>query len=185
MTVAEVLALAHERHVEVREPVASVLGLPATLRSEASVKGRVDRLLESFNLDRFANSFISELSTGTRRVVELACACAHEPSVLILDEPSSGLAQREAEAMVDLIVDIKDRTGSAIALIEHDMHVIKSLSDEVICMHLGAVIARGNPESVLADADVVSAYLGFDDTAVQRSGSDPRLVSSSRPATGA
>jgi branched-chain amino acid transport system ATP-binding protein len=103
-------------------------------------------------------------------VVELACACAHQPSVLILDEPSSGLAQREAEAMVDLIVDIKDRTGSAIALIEHDMHVIKSLSDEVICMHLGAVIARGDPDSVLADADVVSAYLGYDDTAVQRSG---------------
>jgi ABC-type branched-subunit amino acid transport system ATPase component len=72
--------------------------------------------------------------------------------------------------MVDLIVDIKDRTGSAIALIEHDMHVIKSLSDEVVCMHLGAVIARGDTDSVLADPDVVSAYLGFDDTAVQRSG---------------
>jgi ABC-type hemin transport system ATPase subunit len=65
------------------------------------------------------------------------------------------------------------------------MHVIKSLSDEVICMHLGAVIARGDPESVLADADVVSAYLGFDDTAVQRSGSDPRLVSSSGKVSGA
>jgi ABC-type branched-subunit amino acid transport system ATPase component/ABC-type branched-subunit amino acid transport system permease subunit len=170
MTVAEVLALAHERHVDVREPVASVLGLPAALRSEASLKQRVDQLLETFNLERFANSFISELSTGTRRVVELACACAHEPSVLILDEPSSGLAQREAEAMIDLIVDIKERTGTTIALIEHDMHLIKSLSDEVVCMHLGAVIARGAPEVVLADADVIAAYLGFDDTAVQRSG---------------
>jgi ABC-type branched-subunit amino acid transport system ATPase component/branched-subunit amino acid ABC-type transport system permease component len=170
MTVSEILALAHERHVDVREPVASVLGLTASLMSEASVKRRVDDLLETFNLGRYANSFISELSTGTRRVVELACACAHEPSVLILDEPSSGLAQREAEAMVDLIVDIKDRTGSAIALIEHDMHVIKSLSDEVVCMHLGGVIARGDADTVLTDDDVVSAYLGFDDTAVQRSG---------------
>jgi ABC-type branched-subunit amino acid transport system ATPase component/branched-subunit amino acid ABC-type transport system permease component len=170
MTVSEILALAHERHVDVREPIASVLGLTASLMSEASVKRRVDDLLETFNLGRYANSFISELSTGTRRVVELACACAHEPSVLILDEPSSGLAQREAEAMVDLIVDIKDRTGSAIALIEHDMHVIKSLSDEVVCMHLGGVIARGDADTVLTDDDVVSAYLGFDDTAVQRSG---------------
>jgi ABC-type branched-subunit amino acid transport system ATPase component/branched-subunit amino acid ABC-type transport system permease component len=197
MTVAEVLALAHERHIDVREPVASVLGLPASLRSEASVKRRVNELMEVFNLDRYANSFISELSTGTRRVVELACACAHEPSVLILDEPSSGLAQREAEAMVDLIRDIKDWTGTAIALIEHDMHVIRSLSDEVVCMHLGAVIARGDAESVLADADVVSAYLGFDDTAVQRSGAGadrpepvaagggPRLGSGSRQKAGA
>ncbi len=176
MTVAEVLALAHERHIDVREPVASVLGLPATLRSEASVKQRVNELMEEFNLDRYANSFISELSTGTRRVVELACVCAHEPSVLILDEPSSGLAQREAEAMVDLILEIKERTGAAIALVEHDMHVIRSLSDEVVCMHLGAVIARGDAESVLADADVVSAYLGFDDTVVQRSGAGARGV---------
>ncbi|MGH2692566.1 MAG: ATP-binding cassette domain-containing protein, partial [Actinomycetota bacterium] len=174
MTVAEVLALAHERHVDVREPVASVLGLPATLRSEASVKRRVKELMETFNLGRYANSFISELSTGTRRVVELACACAHEPSVLILDEPSSGLAQREAEAMVGLIQDITGLTGATIALIEHDMHVIRSLSDEVICMHLGAVIARGDPETVLTDADVVSAYLGFDDTSVRRSGAGAR-----------
>ena len=170
MTVAEVVGLAHERHVDVREPLASILSVPAVLRSEASVRRRVDELLATFKLERFANSFISELSTGTRRVVELACACAHQPSVLILDEPSSGLAQSEAEAMIDLIVDIKERTGAAIALIEHDMQVITSLSNEVVCMHLGAVIARGTPQSVLADPEVISAYLGFDDVAVQRSG---------------
>jgi ABC-type branched-subunit amino acid transport system ATPase component/ABC-type branched-subunit amino acid transport system permease subunit len=170
MTVAEVVGLAHERHVDVREPLASILSVPAVLRSEASVRRRVDELLATFKLERFANSFISELSTGTRRVVELACACAHRPSVLILDEPSSGLAQSEAEAMIDLIVDIKERTGAAIALIEHDMQVITGLSNEVVCMHLGAVIARGTPQSVLANPEVISAYLGFDDVAVQRSG---------------
>jgi ABC-type uncharacterized transport system ATPase subunit len=90
--------------------------------------------------------------------------------VLILDEPSSGLAQREAEAMIDLIVDIKERTGAAIAIIEHDIPLIKSLSDELVCMHLGAVIARGTPEDVLSNDDVIAAYLGFDDVAVQRSG---------------
>jgi ABC-type branched-subunit amino acid transport system ATPase component/ABC-type branched-subunit amino acid transport system permease subunit len=174
MTVAEVVSLAHERHLDVREPLASVLDLPAVIRSEESLKQRVAELLATFNLDRYANSFVSELSTGTRRVVELACACAHQPSVLILDEPSSGLAQSEAEAMIELIVDIKERTGAAIALIEHDMQVIRSLSNEVLCMHLGGVIARGAPEVVLEDPDVIAAYLGFDEVAVKRSGPDAR-----------
>ena len=170
MTVAEMLCLAYERHVDVREPLASVLGLPAALRSEASLKQKVDELLASFNLERYSNTFISELSTGTRRVVELACACAHQPSVLILDEPSSGLAQPEAEAMVELIVDIKERTGATIAIVEHDIPIIRSLSDEVVCMHLGSVIARGEPEVVLSNEDVIAAYLGSDAVAVQRSG---------------
>lgn len=174
MTVAEVVSLAHERHLDVREPLASVLDLPAVIRSEAYLKQSVAELLATFNLDRYANAFISELSTGTRRVVELACACAHQPSVLILDEPSSGLAQSEAEAMIDLIVDIKERTGAAIALIEHDMQIISSLSNEVVCMHLGGVIARGAPEVVLADPEVIAAYLGFDEVAVQRSGRGDR-----------
>ncbi|MGH2728198.1 MAG: ATP-binding cassette domain-containing protein, partial [Actinomycetota bacterium] len=173
MTVAELLCLAHERHVDVREPLASVLGLPAALRSEASLKQKVDELLASFNLERYSNTFISELSTGTRRVVELACACAHQPSVLILDEPSSGLAQPEAEAMVELIVDIKERTGATIAIVEHDIPIIRSLSDAVVCMHLGTVIARGEPEVVLSNEDVIAAYLGSDAVAVERSGSRP------------
>jgi len=170
MTVAEMLCLAYERHVDVREPLASVLGLPAALRSEASLKQKVDELLASFNLEQYSNTFISELSTGTRRVVELACACAHQPSVLILDEPSSGLAQPEAEAMVELIVDIKERTRATIAIVEHDISIIRSLSDEVVCMHLGRVIARGEPEVVLSNEDVIAAYLGSDAVAIQRSG---------------
>jgi len=168
--VTEVLALAHERHVEVREPVASVLGVGAALRSEAALSERVDELMATFNLEPFRNSFVNELSTGSRRVVELACAYAHEPSVLILDEPSSGLAQREAEAMVELILEIKTRTGAAIAIIEHDIPVVSALSDEVLCMHLGTVLARGTPDAVLTDEGVRATYLGFDDVAVRRSG---------------
>jgi ABC-type branched-subunit amino acid transport system ATPase component/ABC-type branched-subunit amino acid transport system permease subunit len=171
MTVAEVLTMAHERQAEVREPVAAVFGVAASLRSEAVLADKVAELLEAFQLTRYRNAFIAELSTGTRRVVELACATAHEPSVLILDEPSSGLAQREAEALVDLIHEIKQRTGAAIAIIEHDIPMIKNLSDEVVCMHLGEVIARGAVDEVLADPKVINSYLGFDEVAVQRSGS--------------
>jgi branched-chain amino acid transport system ATP-binding protein len=181
MTVAEVLTMAHERQTDVREPVASVFGVPAALRSEAVLAEKVAELLEAFQLTRYRNAFIAELSTGTRRVVELACATAHEPTVLILDEPSSGLAQREAEAMVDLIQEIKQRTSAAIAIIEHDIPMIKALSDEVACMHLGEVIARGAVDDVLADPQVISSYLGFDEVAVQRSGPG---VPAAPPATG-
>lgn len=72
--------------------------------------------------------------------------------------------------MVELIHDIKERTGAAIAIVEHDIPMIRSLSDEVVCMHLGEVIARGRPDDVLADSTVISSYLGFDDVAVARSG---------------
>jgi ABC-type branched-subunit amino acid transport system ATPase component/branched-subunit amino acid ABC-type transport system permease component len=180
MTVAEVVALALERRVEVREPVASVLGLAAVRRSEAAVMHEVDELLATFNLDRFRNSFISELSTGTRRVVEFACVLAHRPSVLILDEPSSGLAQREAEAMAELILDIKERTGAAIAIVEHDIPLIKHLSDELVCMHLGEVIARGAPDAVLSDEKVAACYLGFDADGGGTSGSVARRAGRGR-----
>lgn len=169
LTVRETIAVAMERHIRVREPIASVLALPAALRSEAEIQYEVDHLIESLNLQRFANAFISELSTGTRRVVELAAVSAHRPSVLVLDEPSSGLAQKEAEAMVPALFDLRDRIGATIAIIEHDIPMIKRLSDEVVCMHLGGVLTRGTPDEVLSDPRVVSAYLGVDDAAVNRS----------------
>ncbi|MDX6273224.1 MAG: hypothetical protein QOJ92_434 [Frankiales bacterium] len=179
MTVAELLSLAHERRHSFRDPVSAVLGVPASLRAEALVAREVAELLDAFNLDRYRNSFISELSTGTRRVVELACASAHQPSVLILDEPSSGLAQREAEAMTEILVDIKERTGATIAIIEHDIPMIRNLADQVLCMHLGAVIAQGVPDDVLSRPAVVASYLGVDEVAVERSGAG---VAPSRPA---
>jgi ABC-type branched-subunit amino acid transport system ATPase component/ABC-type branched-subunit amino acid transport system permease subunit len=113
LTVAETLAVALERHVEVREPVACALRLGAVVDSEAAVAERVDQLIESMGLGRYRDAFVSELSTGTRRVVELACALAHEPSVLLLDEPSSGIAQRETEALGELLLQMREETGRA------------------------------------------------------------------------
>lgn len=169
LTVAEVLAVAFERHIAVREPVAAVLGLAASLRSETRVRDSVEDLIESFNLHRFANSFISELSTGTRRVVELACATAHNPQVLILDEPSSGLAQPEAEAMIPLLKDMQSRNHMTIAIIEHDIPMIKELADEIACMHLGRIIARGPSHTVLSESAVITSYLGLDSVSIERS----------------
>jgi branched-chain amino acid transport system ATP-binding protein len=76
-----------------------MLGLAAAKESERKVSARVEELMEMMGLGRWRSSFVSELSTGTRRVVELTCALAHEPDVLLLDEPSAGIAQRESEAL--------------------------------------------------------------------------------------
>ncbi len=99
MTVEETIATALERFVDVRDPFNAALRLPMFQDSEAAVRARVDELVELLGLGAFRSKFVRELSTGSRRVVDLACVVAHRPSVVLLDEPSSGIAQREAEAL--------------------------------------------------------------------------------------
>lgn len=170
LTVPEAIAVALERHVAVRDPFLCLLDTPATAASEASVRDRVDELIVEMRLESYRDSFISELSTGTRRVVELACILAHAPKMLLLDEPSSGIAQRECEALGELLLDIRERTGTTMVVIEHDMPLVSSIADELVCLHLGRVIARGTPEAVLNDESVLASYLGSDDATVRRSG---------------
>ncbi|MHB8671285.1 MAG: ATP-binding cassette domain-containing protein, partial [Acidimicrobiales bacterium] len=171
LTVAETLAVALERTIEVRDPLACMARLRAAVDSERRVAERVGELIETMGLSRYRDSFVSELSTGTRRVVELACALAHSPDVLLLDEPSSGIAQRESEALRDLLAETRDRTGATFVIIEHDVPLVSALADRLVCLHLGRVIADGRPEEVLRDPGVIAAYLGTDQTTVARSGS--------------
>ncbi|MGH9029327.1 MAG: ATP-binding cassette domain-containing protein, partial [Acidimicrobiales bacterium] len=171
LTVAEALAVTLDRHVSVRDPLANTLGLGAALDAQEEVRARVEDLLAMVGLQSYRDAFVSELSTGTRRMVELAGALAHEPSVLLLDEPSSGIAQRESEALGDLLLSVRDRTGATMLLIEHDIPLVSSLSDRLVCLHLGEVICEGAPREVLEDPEVVAAYLGNDETAIARSGS--------------
>lgn len=170
LTVAEALAVAFDRHVSVRDPLACTLGFGAALDSEAALEEEVDELIATMGLERYRDSFIGELSTGTRRIVELAGAVAHRPRVLLLDEPSSGVAQRETEALGALLLDVRARTGATLVLIEHDIPLITSIADRLVCMHLGSVIAEGRPDDVVRSAAVVRAYLGADDVAIARSG---------------
>src|SRR5205807_5074564 len=139
LTVAETLATALERHVEVREPLACAFRVGAVVDSERDVAERVEELIELMGLDRYRDAFVSELSTGTRRIVELACAIAHEPAVLLLDEPSSGIAQKETEALGRLLLQLRDQTGASLAVIEHDIPLVSSIADELVCLHLGRV----------------------------------------------
>jgi branched-chain amino acid transport system ATP-binding protein len=170
MTVTEALAVALDRWVAVRDPINAVFRMPAALDSEDAVALRVDELVELFGLGAFRDSFIGELSTGSRRVVDLAAVVAHSPSVLLLDEPSSGIAQREAEALGPLIVRLRDDLGCSIVVVEHDMPLIRSISDRLVALESGAVLVDGPPDEVLSHPAVIESYLGNTAEVIARSG---------------
>jgi ABC-type branched-subunit amino acid transport system ATPase component/predicted MFS family arabinose efflux permease len=170
LTVAENIAVALERHLEVRDPVAAALGLPSVIDTETEAAWKVADLIELLGLGAFRNKFVAELSTGSRRIVDLAMCLAHEPSVLLLDEPSSGIAQRETEALGPLLLRIQREVGCALLLIEHDMPLITGVSDTMIALELGTVVAQGPPHDVVNNPIVVASYLGTDEAAVNRSG---------------
>jgi branched-chain amino acid transport system ATP-binding protein len=162
-----------ERHLDIRDHLGDALGLPAIKEQEADIRFTVDELIELMNLGAFRNKFVSELSTGSRRIVDLGMAIAHDPSVLILDEPSSGIAQRETEALGPLLVRIQREVGCALLVIEHDMGLVMGISDRMLALELGKVITEGTPDEVIANPRVVSSYLGGDLVAIQRSGDAP------------
>ena len=151
MSVAETLKIALERKVEVRDPFAAAVWLPAVKESEAKLQQRVDELIELTGIGDFRDELLRELSTGSRRIVDLACVLAHEPTVLLLDEPSSGIAQREAEALGPLLLRIHAETGTSLLVIEHDVPLLLSIADRLIALDLGEVVADGAPSAVVND----------------------------------
>jgi ABC-type branched-subunit amino acid transport system ATPase component len=170
LTTAETLAVARERHLLSRGMIAAALGQPASQDSEADVDETVDFLIDLMGLDAFREKLTGELSTGSRRIVELACLLASDPSVVVLDEPSGGVAQKETEALGPLLQRVQDATGASILVIEHDMPLLTGLCDRMIALELGEVIAEGTPTEVLAHQRVIESYLGTDVAAINRSG---------------
>jgi branched-chain amino acid transport system ATP-binding protein len=160
----------------VRDPIAAALHLPMVRRSERAVRREVDELVDMMGLGAFRDKFVHELSTGSKRIVDLACILAHRPSVLLLDEPSSGIAQREAEALGPLLLRIRDTLGASLLIIEHDVALLSSISDRMIALDLGEVVATGTPEEVVNDPAVVASYLGVTEAAIERSGAQGALL---------
>jgi branched-chain amino acid transport system ATP-binding protein len=170
LTVAETISVARERHLASRDMLAAALQLPASYESELAVAAVVDELIELMGLGAFRQKLTGELSTGSRRIVDLACILAQDPKVLMLDEPSGGVAQKETEALGPLLQRIRERTGCSLLIIEHDMPMVSSICDRLIALELGGVIAEGRPAEVLSHPAVVASYLGTDEKAIQRSG---------------
>ncbi|MDQ1402048.1 MAG: hypothetical protein QOG03_364, partial [Actinomycetota bacterium] len=174
LTVYETLLVALEQQLEVKNPVSHALKLPSARRAERRLGTRAERLIELLELGSYRDKFVKELSTGLRRVVDLACVLATEPRVLLLDEPSSGIAQAEAESLAPLMRRIRFETGCSILIIEHDMPLISAVSDELIALERGQVIVRGTPTAVLNDERVIESYLGTTEATVNRSGRAPQ-----------
>ena len=147
----------------------SMLALPPSPTHEARKRREADEVISYLGLGRYADSLMSELSTGTRRIVELGALIALDSRLLLLDEPTAGVAQKETEAFAPLIRTIKDELGAAILIIEHDMPMVMSISDRIYCLEAGQVIAEGTPAEVRADPAVIASYLGTDERAIQRS----------------
>jgi ABC-type branched-subunit amino acid transport system ATPase component len=169
MTVKETVMLALERTQPTRFLTAAVGATWGERRREE----RARELVAALGLDRYRDKQVQELSTGTRRITEIACLVALEPTCLLLDEPSSGIAQRETEALGTLLVDLKAQLNLTLVVIEHDIPLIMGISDRIVAMADGKVIAAGTPAVVRSDQAVIDAYLGGSVDAIERSGVKP------------
>ncbi|MDG2028414.1 MAG: ATP-binding cassette domain-containing protein [Acidimicrobiales bacterium] len=174
LTVKETVQVALETRMPTRLR-SSFFPSPIAAAHERRQSAAADELIGFLGLGDYANSFIGELSTGTRRIVELTCLVAGGSRLLCLDEPTAGVAQREAEALVPLLKGIRRELDASVLLIEHDMPLILSLSDRVYCLEQGRVIADGTPAEIRDNPAVVASYLGTDERAIDRSdvGSTP------------
>ena len=155
-TTLDCVKLALERRMPTRA-LASIVGVD---RRERERDARARDLVALMGLDAYRDKPVRHLSTGTRRIAEIACLVALEPAVLLLDEPSAGIAQRETEALGPLLEQVKAHLGTSLVVIEHDMPLVMGLSDRVVALEAGKVIASGPPAEIQADPAVIAAYLG-------------------------
>ena len=137
----------------------SALWRPSWKQQERRIEARSDELLERFNLARMRDEYAGTLSGGQRRLLEMARALMAEPELLMLDEPMAGVNPALRQSLLGHITDLRDE-GRSVIFIEHDMDVVMGISDWVVVLAEGTVIAEGPPESILSNEEVIDAYLG-------------------------
>ena len=160
LTVDESVIMAISHHVSSPGAAAAIFCLPNVRRSERRLRQAADEILEPLGLAQYSDQLTSDLSTGVRRLLELAVIIAMGPSIVLLDEPSAGLAQAETEAMAPVLLETKRRLDCSMILIEHDMGLLRQLADRAIALDIGAVVTTGSPEDVLNHPHVIESYLG-------------------------
>ncbi len=137
-----------------------VLFLPNVRTAEKAHRAKVEEVIDFLDLQAYREKIIAGLPYGVRKVVELARALCSEPKLILLDEPSSGLNVEETDDMSFWIRDIKNELGITVLMVEHDMSLVNRVSDRVLALNYGRVIAEGTPVEVQRHPDVVAAYIG-------------------------
>jgi ABC-type branched-subunit amino acid transport system ATPase component/ABC-type branched-subunit amino acid transport system permease subunit len=169
LTVLETLqvAIAQRHKVGV---VSAMVAAPWVRANERSTRREAEAIASRFGLGPWLDVLTSELSTGTRRICELAAQVAARPKLVLLDEPTAGVAQREAEAFTPLLREIRDELDCAALIVEHDMPLLMGVCERIYALEAGRIIAEGTPEEIRNDPRVVASYLGTEEAAISRSG---------------
>jgi branched-chain amino acid transport system ATP-binding protein len=149
------------RHVHRRSSLWQDLLFTNQVRQgELDTREKVEEVIDFLNLQHYRDTLVAGLPYGVRKVVELGRALCMQPRLLLLDEPSSGLNVEETDDMAFWIQDIRDELGITVLMVEHDMSLVSRVSDRVLAMAQGQVLAMGTPREVQSDAAVIEAYLG-------------------------
>jgi branched-chain amino acid transport system ATP-binding protein len=131
----------------------------------ARVDERVDELLGFVNLQRVKNRQVAALSHGSQRLCEIAMCLSASPELILLDEPTAGLAQADTSRVMEVVRDLHARLGLTVVFVEHNMRFVSALAQMVMVMNRGCVLRRGTPAEVLSDPEVREAYLGAEEVA--------------------
>jgi len=158
-SVAQNILVGH--HARIRSGlVGEIFRTPRVVREEVAARRRVEEIIDFLRLQRYRDSPVGGLAYGLRKMVEFGRALASEPRLLLLDEPSSGLNLEETEEVGFWIRDIRDTLGITVIMVEHDMRLVSAVSDCVMAVNYGRLLAMGSPAHVQRHPDVVAAYLG-------------------------
>lgn len=158
-TVLQNLLIGRHAHAH-RNFMADLFFLPSVRRAELAHREQVEKVIDFLDLQAHRDSLVAGLPYGVRKVVELARALCAQPRLLLLDEPSSGLNVEETDDMAYWIQDIREQLGITVLMVEHDMSLVSRVSDRVLAVNYGRVLAEGTAAEVQSHPDVVAAYLG-------------------------
>ena len=163
-TVLQNLLVGRHRHRRTRA-WSEVMFTPFVRSEERAHREAVEKVIDFLDLQAYREKYIAGLPYGVRKVVEMGRALAIEPRLLLLDEPASGLSVEETQDVAFWVEDIKKQMGITVIMVEHDMHLVASVSDRVLALADGKPLALGTPQEVQSHPKVIEAYIGSSEEA--------------------